>query len=86
MVVNEGDTVVLDCEPYVEFEGFVRNIQYVWQIGSVRVGTMTTLTIDRAEISSEQTYQCLIRGVISKNPVIRRRSRNLVVRGLLLYV
>ena len=86
MVVNEGDTVVLDCEPYAEFEGFVRNIQYVWQIGSVRVGTMATLTIDRAEISSEQTYQCLIRGVISKNPVIRRRSRNLMVRGLLLYV
>ena len=84
MVVNEGDTVMLNCEPYKDIEGFVRNIRYIWQIGSDTVGTMVTFTIDRAEISSELVYQCLVRGVISKNPVIRRRSRNLVVRGLLL--
>ena len=84
MVVNEGNTVVLDCEPYAELEGFVRDIRYGWLVGRDAVGRMAMLTIDIAEISSEHTYQCLIRGVISKNPVTRRQSRNLVVRGLLL--
>ena len=87
MVVNEGDAVVLNCEPFVEFQGFTRSIQYRWLLdGDIAniVGRMATLTIDRVEISSERTYQCLVRGIITKNPVTRRQSRNLVVRGLLL--
>ncbi|XP_065892786.1 uncharacterized protein [Dysidea avara] len=87
MLVNEGDTVVLNCESFVESQSFTRSIQYRWLLdGDIMniVGAMATLTIDRAEISSERTYQCLVRGIITKNPLTRRRSRNLVVRGLLL--
>jgi len=84
MVVNEGDTVVLNCQPFVDRQNFIGTPIYRWLLdGSAVDGeTMVTFTIDRVDMSSEGTYECLARGRLVKGVQIRQQSRNLVVRGL----
>ena len=82
MKVNKGDTVVLDCEPFVS-RNFIGTVLYRWIVdGNIVDGQgMATLTINKANITSEGTYECLIRGRQTKGVVMERQSRKLVVRG-----
>jgi len=83
MVVNEGDTVVLDCQPFVDRQNFRATLSLRWLIDGIRVNGQTTVnfTIDRVNKSSEGTYRCLVQGRRSTGIERERQSRNLVVRG-----
>ena len=86
MVVNEGDTVVLDCQPFVDFQRFIegRSVLFLWRLnGAIVDGQRSvTFTIDRADTSLEGTYQCVARGPRNKGTVTEFQDRRLVVRGL----
>ena len=83
MVVNEGDTVVLNCQPFVDRQNFREILSLRWLIDGIRVNGQTTVnfTIDRVNKSSEGTYRCLVRGRHSSGIERERQSRSLVVRG-----
>lgn len=73
MKVNKGDTVVLDCEPFAS-RNFIGTVLYRWIVdGTIVDGQETaTLTINKVDITSEGTYECLIRGRQMKGVVIER--------------
>jgi len=86
MMVNEGDTVVLDCQPFVDFQRFIpgRPVLFLWTLNGAIVDGQRSImfTIDRANTSLEGTYQCVARGQRNKGTVTEFQDRRLVVRGL----
>ena len=79
MIVNEGDTVVLNCTTLVP-----NAEQYSWRKGTDIVGNMSTLTIFGVDTTSEAVYQCIAVPVRfgEGGILVRVASRRLIIKGL----
>lgn len=81
--------VVLDCQPFVDRQRFIASsgILIIWSFNGNMLDDQSsvTLTISKASISSEGTYQCVALGNRGEGRVVERRSRDLVVRGNNMY-
>jgi len=84
MIVNAGDTVVLDCRALSTLIPFSLYEVFYWSRDSVDLSMEPVYTIDRVHVSSEGVYVCVILG---KTPGEKNSfhgtgwSRHLVVRG-----
>ena len=84
MIVNAGDTVVLDCRALSTLSFPFSHLEiFYWSRDFVGLSSEPVYTIDRVDVSSEGVYQCsTLTDKPGENRIHSVRwSRHLVVKG-----